>query len=472
MATETKDEAVKKDTVVSTANFLRFVRFDVKSFAGIHEDMKLAIVFDDPKKRIVGFSGDQGTGKTSSLQALYTLCGGMPPKNAINEKDKNIDEELVFERNGEKYVVRATKGSFTVTKFDKDGNRSKMDSPKDFLKRVIGPIGLNPMALKGMKGPEQIEWLRSLTTFTKEQLELEADILSKKETDYKKRTEVNRVVKQLEGEVLSTGYYVWDNENKVFKATELFVADTNTVAKSELNEDIVAQNLKDAENKKNEWQKASEGLEQMRTKKFEKTLEIEELRRKLAQAEHEEKELLDRIEKGEKWIEENKGVTEVYDKAFEAMRQLGDVKMKNQNLTSVADKIKLHTTKEEEAVMLNGKLDEYDKLHKQFVQSFTPNIEGFEVVVPGIDSKKAEGLYYKEKTMIMLSESEIFELYLQLLASQNVKVTIIENITSLGTAAIERINWFAEQMGGYVFYSAMERGKEKLGFQFLDKIKN
>lgn len=459
-----------KDKEVSTKQFIRFVRYNPRSFAGLHKDLNIAIVFDDPDKRMLAITGDQGTGKTSSLQALYSICGGMPPKNAVNETDKAIDNELVFERGGEQYVVRQTKGSFTVTRH-KDGEKSKMDAPKEFLKKVIGPIGLNPMDLKNMKGKDQIDWIRDLIPFTPDRLEGEKKLLADKQKDYDLRTDKKKTVKQLIGEITSDGYYTYDEDKSKFAPTAKFTEDTELVSKSELNEEVVGDKFKIAGQKKDSYNAAVLELNTLAEKRAVSAVRVEELRQLLEEEINKGVAIQERIDKGNTWVEENKTAIKEYDALFKQMQALSDVRLKNSSLVSVGQKLEKVATVSAEVKDLDKKLDQHLADHKKFIQSFTPKIEGLEIVVSGTDDKRDEGIYYKEKTMIMLSESEIFELYIQLLAYLNIQVAIIENVTSLGSAAIERINWFAEKSGGYVFYSAMERGQEKLGFQFIDKIK-
>lgn len=459
-----------KDKEVSTKQFIRFVRYTPKSFAGLHKDMNLAIVFDDPSKRILGFTGDQGAGKTSSLQALYSVCGGMPPKNAENKQDGAIDNELVFERGGEQYVVRQTKGSFTVTRH-KDGEKSKMDAPKEFLKKVIGPIGLNPMDLKNMKGKDQIEWIRDLIPFTPERLSEEDKLLKESKKDYDARTDKKKTAKQLNTEIVATGYFTYDEGKDKFNPSAKHTEDTKIVKESELDEEVVGEKHKLAGVKKDQYNASVLELKTLDEKKAANINRIAELRKLLADEIAAGESIDTRIKAGEKWMKENENAIADYDAVVKQMKDLSDIKLKNRELETVDQKVKQYVDVTTEIKDLDKKLVDHIAAHKKFVKSFTPEIEGLEIVVAGTDDKREEGMYYKTKTMIMLSESEIFELYIQLLAFLNIQVAIIENVTSLGTAAIERINWFAEKMGGYVFYSAMERGQEKLGFQFIDKIK-
>ncbi len=463
---------VEKKPIVSTDKVLRMIRFHPKSFGGIHEKMNLVIVFDDPSKRIVGLEGDQGQCKTSALEALYASFGGTEPKNAINSEDKVKDVDLVFEKGPDRYQVRLTKGSFTVTKHDPEGNKAKMDAPKDFLKRLIGPIGLNPMDLKNMKGKEQVKWLRDLTTLTPEQLKQEADILSQKEDKYNKRTDINREAKQLHAELLQTGYYLYEEEKRTFTPTDVHKENVAVLASSVLDEVQLEATFKEVDKRKKDWEKEKENLVILQSNEQKNLAYIANLEEDLRVARLRAIELSNQIEACEKTCNENGSVEKEYDKAFKDIQELSKLKLLEKSLSDSAEKMSVFKEKVTQSEQLSKEIDEYTEQHKQFIKLFTPTINDFDVVVPGVeDSKKREeGLYYKDKTMLMLSESELFELYIQLLDSQNVRICIIENITSLGSQAIEKINWFVEQRGGYVFYSAMQRGQEKMSVQFLDKI--
>lgn len=467
--TEVAGSPEESKQVLSTENHLRFVKLTAESYGGIHKDMQLVIMFDDVK-RIIGLTGDQGTCKTSTLSLVKALLGAEEVPNAINATDKTKAGEFVIKKGDDTYITRLTKSSFTVTKIEKDLSRSKKDTPKAFLRNLIGPIGINPMELKYMKGKEQIKWMRDLYQFTAEQIELESKILKNKETAYASRKNINARIDTLKSEIKGTGLYGWDDHNKTFVKQETLYAAQKILSESVLDEKIVTDTFEEKNKILNDYNKGVEGVAMLSEKITSAEKEIVALKLKLEEREKELVALKERKQTGDKYIEDNKNIKEEYDKALKDVQDIGKVQELKKSVDSVNIKITEFNSTEEQQKNLNSQLVEYDVLVKKFVKDFTPDIPGLEIVLPGIDAAKEEGVYLNEKTPAMLSESELISFCVQLWASQGVKIGVIENITSLGTEAIDQINKFASDYGAYIFYSAMDRGKSKIQITFHDKI--
>ena len=101
---------------------------------------------------------------------------------------------------------------------------------------------------------------------------------------------------------------------------------------------------------------------------------------------------------------------------------------------------------------------------------YTPAIEGLTIETGvGIDAKQP-GVYVNGKNMAYLSESELWDFCLQVWKLTGTRIVFIENSTSLGSAAVERVNWFAEN-GGKVFMSTMNRNYKEMKVSFHLKKK-
>ncbi len=70
---------------------------------------------------------------------------------------------------------------------------------------------------------------------------------------------------------------------------------------------------------------------------------------------------------------------------------------------------------------------------------------------------------------MQLSESELWEMCTQLWIKLNIRVVLVEDISSLGTGAIEKFNEFIKN-GGYVFAAMMNRKQNNLRVSFSTKI--
>lgn len=459
---------------------IKFYGYTPEAFGGInYEKAKDMMIVFPENKPIVELSGDQGIGKTSNLQCLSVLLGAPEPGNAINRDDNDKKATLEWgDPEGNRYITRQTKSSFTVTMIqNNEGHtlKSAVSSPKEFLRKKIGNIGISPMGLKDMKGKEQIEWMRKMHKPTAEQLKTEQEITAAHQAAYDKRTIINRDLGRLQTEVKATPYYLFDADNKVFTGTEQLAEDRKRTENVETDYIKLQQQFNTAFEKSNAYQRAINGVDQFKAKKSEAELKIEALRAKILEL---EKEIIDtqeqivtynsRIEDGEQYLNENCDVVGELEAAQKKLFEAGELRLIKQNIDQATEKYSKYLEVEQEKVNIEGKLSEYTVILKKLVQAMTPDIDGLELHVATLDAEKAEGIYYHDRTMQELSESEIWQLYLELCRALNIRITFIENISSLGTDAIETINDFVAG-GGTVFCSKMERGQKELSVTFYDQ---
>ena len=485
---------------VSTPNHLQLMEFKPQYFGGIRPDMNFVFYLGDGP--VVGFEGDQGLCKTSLLNCLILLLGGEEAVNAMNvsmddkgKRAKNKTASLTFkDKRNENvtYEVKVTKTSYSVKKIELTEGATKpvtynIESPKSFMRDLFGPIGISPMILKEKDGKAQIEWMRSLYRFTPEQLELEKRITDNLKAKFKSRTEVNRDIKRLGVEVYNTGYYNWDEENKVYVPLPKRQEDLDNVAKNLKGEDVIKANMEAAQEK---IRKRDIGLQTMeRYQNDEKNIkqeigEIEEqirqLQLKLEGKNNDLTALQKRIEDGKEYNKQFDNAQVEFDEAQQQMLNLGDLKIMKSKLDDADAKNKEYNTKVETKITVTKAIDELRLARKQFIETFTPQIEGLKVIIDeGIDKNNAEdteddtpnpdkdleeGLYYNGRTMQELSESELWKFFMLICKELGVRFLFIENAQSLGTDAANTINWFVKEGFGNVFYTAMMRGQKELQF--------
>ena len=171
-------------------------------------------------------------------------------------------------------------------------------------------------------------------------------------------------------------------------------------------------------------------------------------------------EVSERLEKFEKYITENSGVIKEFANITQLSKEQAEMAVHKQKFSQMELDEKNSNNLHEEFKRLEGRLDEYKGLRKKFIAEFTPSIKGLEVCVPDEDDPR-EGVFYKGMSTAELSESELWELMTILLQKLKVKILLVENISSLGTSAVETFNKFIKA-GGYIFASEMERGQKKL----------
>jgi hypothetical protein len=108
---------------------------------------------------------------------------------------------------------------------------------------------------------------------------------------------------------------------------------------------------------------------------------------------------------------------------------------------------------------------------RELYTSMLPNIEGLEIIsVEELDSDKKVGVYYKDKPISILSESELWGLYLQIWDALNIKFVIIDNISDLGSRAVEIINQMAAE--GVYFFAAKMKRNEPMTITITEKVED
>lgn len=471
--------------ITSTANHIQLLQFRPEEFAGLDNTRNLVLFLNEAP--IIGAEGDQGVGKTSFLNCLIALLGGDEAANSLHtSKDadgktsKSRKAMLTFKDTRKpniSYEVRMSKSSIIVKKLeDADGTilPSTVDKPKTFLADTFGPIGITPMVLKEKDGKKQIDWIRSLYKFTPDQLKQELILSTQYQEKFKKRTAVNNDVKRLKGEVLNTGYYSFDKENFVFVVTSSYVTDTDFIKANSADEKEIEEKFQKAHEKMQSLTAANTKLENRKREQQDIEREITDLEQKLLAKKNDLLAAQEKVKLGEQYIKELETAPKEFEEAKLSMQNVGDVKLKKQNIGSAENKVKEYVKSEDEQTTLNSDLDELKLKKKNFIKQFTPDIPGLELVVnEGIDTAitKEDGLYLNDRTPAELSESELWDLFMQICRAVGVHFLFIENLNSLGTAAIDRLNWFVKEGFGQVFYTAMSRGQKEMKVTFHTELK-
>jgi hypothetical protein len=460
--------------VYSTQRNVQLLQFNPESFGGIRPDMNLVFYFGDVS--VVGFTGDQGQGKTSLLNCLIASLGGEEANNSIHESVedgkvvKSRKSTLTFKETGNDlvtYVVTMTKTAITLKRIDTTSGTpvsSVIESPKTFLRNIFGPVGITPMILKEKDGKKQIEWIRSLYKFTPEQLAQEKELKKTILTNYTKRTDVNKDVKRLNAELKQDIYFSWDDENKTFVPSAQLKADQLFIEKNNLSEEELRGQSIEINERMRQLTQARTRVEQLQTEERVCEERIASLEEKIKY----EKALLfstkEKISTGNEYIKNLEPVEVESEQIQEKLIEIGKVSLKKNNIYISNRKLNEFNQIVDQQIELNAIIDSARSQLISFVKEFTPEIEGLEIIITdsAIDVQKEEGLYYMGRTMAQLSESELWDFYLQICKYFDIRFMFIENVQSLGSAAIERLNWFVENNYGYVFYTAMVRGLSEM----------
>lgn len=457
-------------------NTLRFISFAPEAFSGINSQNAKDMVFVLPEsgERIVEFEGDQGRRKTSLLNFIKFMCGGEMPDNAINSDDKDLRGSSSFMVGDTEYKVRATKSGFTVS-FTSPTSKGKLDSPKSKLQEIIGSIGLDPMMLKNKSGKDQIKWLRDTFRLTDDQRKTEAEILNGYDKAYEARTGVNRDVDRLLKEVSSTGYYQFDKDNWHFTHTDLYRADKQVVEANSYDDQTIQEKYLEAQKKVNTYSASqrrrgdlNDILLQKESNVTSLKKQLEELQQRIKIAEAEVESTKETIKTADDWFANNPDPQKELDAALDLIKNSGHIQNKANAIAAAQKKHDECMQVIEKKIQLEGEVAEYLDRQKEFIKNTTPAIDGLEVIVGNWHPEKSEGIYYHGRTPQQLSESEAWEFYLKLCQALDIKVVLLENVTSMGSSAIEVINQFTAS-GGYVFCTKMNRQQKNINISFHHK---
>lgn len=154
---------------------------------------RLKAVEITPDGSIVQISGRNGAGKTSVLDSIAYALGGKDticdaPIRRGEEKAKIVCEldDLIVTR-----TFTAAGGALTVT--NKEG--AKYPSPQAMLDKLVGKLSFDPLAFSRMNARQQADTLKSLVGLDFSSID------NHRRAAFDQRTEFNRVVKQLEGQI-------------------------------------------------------------------------------------------------------------------------------------------------------------------------------------------------------------------------------------------------------------------------------
>lgn len=168
---------------------MKILKFRAENFK------RLSVVEIAPNGQVVEITGKNGSGKTSVLDAIWTVMGGGDhiPAQPIRAGEKKA--KIMVALGGEKVELvaerRFTESGSTLVVETADGARRQ--SPQTILNGLIGALSFDPLEFSRLKPPQQVETLKRLVKvdFDFEQAD------GQNEHDFEARTEANRDAKAL-----------------------------------------------------------------------------------------------------------------------------------------------------------------------------------------------------------------------------------------------------------------------------------
>jgi DNA repair exonuclease SbcCD ATPase subunit len=168
------------------------------------ENYKRLIAVDiSPDGNIVTLSGRNAQGKSSVLDAIFAALAGGEASRATKQPIRDGQDVAVVRLDLGDYIVTRRwtdddAGSLTVeTPPTEDGRKQKYSSPQKLLDELVGKRTFDPLAFTRMSAAEQVATLVSTVDLPFDPAELDRE----RAGVFDQRTEINRAVKQLEGQL-------------------------------------------------------------------------------------------------------------------------------------------------------------------------------------------------------------------------------------------------------------------------------
>ena len=151
----------------------------------------------EPDGNLVVIQGKNGAGKSSVLDSIWLAIQGAAATRETPDPIRHGETEAMVEVTlGDLVVTRRwNKGKASRLELRDDGVKQR--SPQRLLDSLVGRLSFDPLAFAGLKEAEQRRALLDLVELPFDPLELER----RRQSAYDARTERNRDVKRLEGQL-------------------------------------------------------------------------------------------------------------------------------------------------------------------------------------------------------------------------------------------------------------------------------
>lgn len=432
-------------------------RFEANAFKGI--DSSSPVVIEFPKnKNVIKVRGNEGTGKTSTIEAIMYLMGAEfnVDMKSLRNLEEGIDANLEFERNGSTYKIEASTTRISLKELIKD-KWVPENSPKEIIRSTFGVLGVSPLFLRELSGKKQIQWLKDTFGNDEEASKKEQKVVSQIDAVFNGRREVNRSVKSVKG---------WLDSNDLYNDYQTSQERFRNPVKAESHK----KRLSELGLKKAEYDKNKQGLQYLSQQLDQKTSEISELEEKLAAAKKEQQELTNRIIKGQEIVSRSNGIEKEFESANKEWLNISKTLAEQEQWKEVLAKEKEYNELLQGSTEADATLDKLRLELLKLTKAYLPKVEGLEVRIKTALTDEEEGIYYNGKTLAMLSESELWTLFAEhIWPFHEVRFIFCENINTLGSNAVSILNKLAKD-GAVIFATEMERSKKERELSITTKL--
>lgn len=442
-----------------------FEEFYANSFMGIDKSQSVVIDFTARRKNqnIAEFVADERKGKSSRLIGILYALGaraGLDKKNLINLVDGKIDEGVKVRVDGVLHHIIVSTNRVEIKSLDEEKDKwTKIDEePMAWLKETFGPVGLSPFSARALKARKQIEYFQEMfgsgEDASKQMQKLEAEYDEK----YSKRRDINRDAKQLSSALeIEPLYQNYEKSQARFKTT---INAKNEQAKFD-----------DLSSKKTAYENYVNTVAVTEGELRDIDNTIENLEKQLAAAKERKVHISESVEKGKKWLADNKSVLTDYEKVNKEWVALSQTLADQEKWKDILKREKQFNDKTAESVELSGEIDAIEEKILKLTRKCIPKVEGLEIKLAlGIDKTgKEEGVFYNGKSISILSESEYIDLWCLIFEAAGMNVIVIENITSLGSDTVATLNRLVKN-GAQIFATRVDRKEKKVKVVFSSKF--
>lgn len=439
---------------------LSLQHFEANDFMGIDQSSPIVIDFSKARGNVVKLTGDQGTKKTSTMTALMYVMGAafrVDTKNFFNQTDEAIDVKMSFKFEGEEYTVAANGSRFVLKRKIKD--RYVMEAePKSILRKIFGNLGVSPMFLKEVPGKVQINWVKETFGVEEEASKKEIRIANSLKELEAQRREVNRDIKQTKGALeIEPMYQNYEASAKKFKEAP------SAKKEKEAFEELQNKNIQ-YDNAKNEVSRLGNDIKSVDE-------EISHLEKRINERKQALSSMKERKEKGDQWLKDNKSVPKDYEAAQEKWLNISKTIADHEKWKTIVKRKGELDDMEETVNVAAGNIDKLRKQLLELTATYLPKVPGLEIrVKTGIDDED-EGIFYNNKSLAMLSESELWDLFADhIWPAKDVFFIFCENITSLGSQAINNMNKLVKDKKAMIFASEVDRKKDEMSITITSKL--
>lgn len=162
----------------------------------------VAVRVDADGKPIITISGNNGAGKSSVLDSIMYALGGKdaccaePIRNGEDKAEVTLrtDSGLIVKRKWSRSKSGNVTSQVEVTQ-DTENGKAKLQSPQALLDSLCGSLAFDPLAFTRLKPKDQLDQLKELVGVSTDDIDAAID------EKFRSRTDVNRRVKELEGQV-------------------------------------------------------------------------------------------------------------------------------------------------------------------------------------------------------------------------------------------------------------------------------